>query len=216
MAVRVVCVSRTIAAGGEGVGRAVAAGLGFRYVDEEIIHAAAAKAQVDPALVVASEHRQSLLQRLLDKLPSTIDLAAGLIPGAVVPLSISDVGAYRAQPEDMRAFIRAAIHEVGRAGQAVIVAHAASMALAGVEGVLRVLVTASPEVRGTRLAEAQGLSAKAAADAVATSDRERREYFQRFYEVKEELPTHYDLIVNTGALNTEQAAALVVGAARSG
>jgi len=213
VASRVVCISRSLAAGGEAVGRLVARALDFRYVDEGIIATAAAKAHVDPALVAASEQRQTLLQRLLDKLPRTTELAAALIPGAVVPLSSADVAPYRAQPEDMRMFIRAAIHEVGRAGEAVIVAHAASMALAGVEGVLRVLVTASPEVRSARLAEAQGLAPKAAAEAVSASDRERADYFRRFYNVREEAATHYDLVVNTDALTAEQAAAVVVAAA---
>ena len=51
MRFRVVCISRTTAAGGENVGQAVAQRLGFRYVDEQIIERAAQQAQVDPALV---------------------------------------------------------------------------------------------------------------------------------------------------------------------
>jgi cytidylate kinase len=109
--------------------------------------------------------------------------------------------------------IRAAIHEVAQAGAAVIVAHAASMALAGSEGVLRVLVTASPAVRAARLVAAQGLEQAPAEAAVASSDRERRDYLKRFYSVKEELPTHYDLVVNTDVLSAEQAAAIIVAAA---
>ncbi len=41
MDVRVVCISRTMAAGGETVGELVAQRLGFRYVDEQIITLAA-------------------------------------------------------------------------------------------------------------------------------------------------------------------------------
>ena len=37
MSIRVVCISRSAAAGGEIVGRAVSQRLGFRYVDEEIV-----------------------------------------------------------------------------------------------------------------------------------------------------------------------------------
>src|SRR5262245_5238607 len=67
MVVRVVCISRTIGAEGERIGHATAERLGFRYVDEQIITQAARQAQVDPALVAATEHRQPLLQRLLEK-----------------------------------------------------------------------------------------------------------------------------------------------------
>jgi shikimate kinase len=36
MAFRVVCISRTMAAGGEMIGRAVSERLGYRYVDEDL------------------------------------------------------------------------------------------------------------------------------------------------------------------------------------
>jgi cytidylate kinase len=97
----------------------------------------------------------------------------------------------------------------------VIVAHAASLALGGTEGVLRVLVTASPETRAQRLAAAQGISAEDAATAVAASDRERRDYLHRFYRVKEELPTHYDVVINTDVLSPQQAVDVVLAAAQS-
>jgi cytidylate kinase len=71
-------------------------------------------------------------------------------------------------------------------------------------------------VRAERLVAAQGLAKPAAETAVASSDRDRREYLKRFYGVKEELPTHYDLVLNTDVLPAEQAAAIIVAAAGSG
>jgi len=59
-----------------------------------------------------------------------------------------------------------------------------------------------------------GLGADAAAAEIATSDRNRRDYFQRFYDVAEELPTHYDLVINTEALTPDEAADIIVAAAR--
>jgi cytidylate kinase len=52
------------------------------------------------------------------------------------------------------------------------------------------------------------------AAAIANTDRNRRDYFQRFYEIAQELPTHYDLVVNTDVLGPAQAAELIVCAAR--
>jgi CMP/dCMP kinase len=218
MSFRVVCISRTIAAGGELIGQMVAQRLGFRYVDEQIITRAAQLAQVDPALVAAAEHHRPLVQRLLDKLAAAADLVGPVSLATGVPLDAVVPGgsAYRAAPEDLRVLIRAAIHEVAAAGGAVIVAHAASKALTGAEKVLRVLVTASPETRAQRLASGQGTSAADATAAIAASDRERRDYFQRFYQIKEELPTHYDLVINTDVLLPEQAAAVIVSAAQQG
>lgn len=211
MSTQVVCISRAMAAGGEDVGREVAMRLGLRYVDDEIILRAAREAQVDPALVASAEQRQPLLQRILAKLPAARDLVGGLNLGAVLPAGAASAG-HRASEEDLRILIRAAVHEVGRAGDAVIVAHAASMALAGIDGVVRVLVTASAETRAARVAAEQGLNERDAAASVAASDRDRREYFRRFYEIGEELPTHYDLTINTDQLTTAQAAAMIAAA----
>jgi len=58
--IRVVCISREVGAGGETVGRAVAEGLGFRYVDEEIVTFAADKVGVPADLVADVEARRSL------------------------------------------------------------------------------------------------------------------------------------------------------------
>jgi cytidylate kinase len=218
MSIRVVCISRTIAAGGETIGQAVAQRLGFRYIDEQIIEKAAQQAQVDPALVAAAEHRQPLLQRLLDKLARGSDLAGTVTLATGVPLDVfvPSPAAYRAEPEDLRALIRAAIHEVARSGDVVIVAHAASIALGGTADLLRVLVTASPETRAERLAVAQRIGAADATSAIAASDRERRDYLYSFYKVKEELPTCYDLVINTDVLTPEQAVDIVLSAARPG
>ncbi|HYM27904.1 MAG TPA: cytidylate kinase-like family protein, partial [Steroidobacteraceae bacterium] len=178
---------------------------------------AAQLAQVDPTLVEAAEHRRPLLQRLLDKLPTARELAGPVSLATGVPLdAVAPGGAgYRATPDDLRVLIRAAIHEVAKVGQVVIVAHAASMALGGMEGVLRVLVTASPASRARRLAVAQGISTEEAATAIAKSDRERREYFEAFYSIKDELPTHYDLVINTDVLMPKQAVEVIVAAAQS-
>ena len=62
---------------------------------------------------------------------------------------------------------------------------------------------------------AEALEPAKAARAVKDSDAGRRDYLKRFYEIDEELPTHYDLVVNTDVLTFERAADLVSRAALS-
>ena len=119
----------------------------------------------------------------------------------------------QSREERLRGLIREVIEEVAAEGRAVIVAHAASMALAGRDGVLRVLITASPEERAERLVWASGLDRGIAEQAVRNSDLERAHYFRRFYHLDAELPTHYDLVVNTDRLPPEEAVAIIVAAA---
>jgi cytidylate kinase len=51
-----------------------------------------------------------------------------------------------------------------------------------------------------------------AARAVKRSDADRADYLKRFYRVSDELPTHYDLVINTDKVAPEHAARLVVEA----
>jgi hypothetical protein len=62
------------------------------------------------------------------------------------------------------------------------------------------------------MAEAEGLDDSEAKKAIKSSDAARADYLKRFYETTE-LPTHYDLVLNTDALSVERAADLIVYAA---
>jgi cytidylate kinase len=203
----VICVSRSPGAGGELVGRIVSAELGFAYVDEEIVQRAAEKLEVPANLVADEEQRKPLLRRLLGEV--AVDLAdASMFTGVALPRPAET-------SDDYRDLIQEAIHETAGKGEVVIVAHAASIALAGRPEILRVLITGSPETRATRLVQELGVSAQEASALVREGDRARADYLKRFYGVKEELPTHYDVVVSTDVLAPEDAATLVL-AARDG
>lgn len=200
MTCRVVCISRASGARGEDVGRIVAERLGYRYVDEEIVVRAAEVGGLDPELVADAEQRRSLLRRLVEAM------------GRSSEVHHSPLGPMPDTDEHIR-LIRDVVREVAEGGEAVIVAHAASHALAGQDGVLRVLVTASPEARASRIVEEGDAEAERAAAAVRDNDRARADYLRRFYGVESEQPAQYDLVVNTGTLGPERAAELILRAA---
>jgi cytidylate kinase len=216
MAAQVICISRTHAALGERIGDLVATQLGFRYVDEQVIERAARLAQVDPKLVAAVEERQTLMQGLIEKLAAARELVGPAAVGSLAPVAGggSRGAERRVKPSDLRLLIQAAVREIAKGGRAVIVAHAASITLAMHIDVLRVLVTASAETRAHRLTRTRGVAPEAAASEVAASDRSRRSYLRRFHAIAQELPTHYDLVVNTDVLGPESAAEIIVCAAR--
>jgi cytidylate kinase len=211
MPAKTICISRTLAAGGEEIGQAVAERLGWRVIDAEIIQRAAEKAGIDSTKVAQTEQRQSLIRRLISSI-AFAEPTGNLAPQyAVYPEAAFAAG--QTLEERLRGLIREVIEEVASEGQAVIVAHAASMALSGREGVLKVLITASPEARAERLVWANGLARDTAEAAVRNSDRERAGYFRRFYALDQELPTHYDLVINTDQIVPEQAVKVIVAAA---
>jgi cytidylate kinase len=203
---RVVCISHTTGAGGEDVGRLVAERLGFLYVDDEIVARAAAKGGIAPGEVADEERRKLLVARVLEAIAQGGSELRGSIP-----LRIGE----ELNSDDIRALIRETIERTAARGNTVIVAHAASHAVTQGWEALRVLVTASPHIRAARVGGVEGLDQARAERAVKDSDAGRRDYLRRFYDVGEELPTHYDLVVNTDVLSVEQAAELVSQAASS-
>jgi cytidylate kinase len=76
-----------------------------------------------------------------------------------------------------------------------------------------VLVTGSPAVRATRVARETDADPDASRRQVSDADRARASYLSSFYDVDQELPTQYDLVLNTDVLTPEQAAEIVVFAA---
>ena len=203
MPTRVVTLSHATGAGGETIGRTVAKQLGFRYLDEEIVKFAAEKEGLDAAVVADAERRKSFLERFFDGL-AEVDASVGmLVPEAIMTRS-----------ENVRTVIVDAINAMAERGQAVIVSHAASIPLAGRPDVLRVLITASVETRAQRAARDGRSGASDAARFIRDNDAGRADYFQRFYRIERELPTHYDLVINTDALTADEAADIIVAAAR--
>jgi len=203
----VVCISHASGAGGEEVGRLVAKRLGFLCVDEEIVASAAVKGGIGAAEVADEERRKSLVVKVLGAMARGGGEAWAF--GGTVPLRSGE----ELNSDDIQALIRETIEQTAARGNAVIVAHAASHAISPGPAVLRVLVTASLQTRAARVSDAEGLDQAGTARALKDSDSGRADYLKRFYDVGEELPTHYDLVFNTDTLSVERVAELVAQAA---
>jgi cytidylate kinase len=207
MARSIVCISHATGAGGNEVGRLVAEQLGFRHVDEELVSDAAEVAGVEPSQIADEERRKSWLERMV------AELAAGGGRSGKMALEPHPQRTATAASIKLREYIREAIEETADDGKVVIVAHAASHALAGRNDVLRVLVTGTPAARAAHLAESEKLSAPEAERAIKQADDARADYLKRFHQIGEELPTQYDLVLNTDRLSTDEAAELIREAA---
>jgi cytidylate kinase len=206
VAAKIVCISSHDGAGAQETALLVSKTLDFRLIDEDIVTKAAVEAGVDEETVADVERRKSALVRVIEGL-ATSGLWAGY--AMTPPVAVQD------QPgsDALRGLIRSVIEDTASAGNAVIVSHAASLALGERADVLRVLVTASAKTRTHELAKTLELDEKEAARVLKRSDSGRADYIKRFYEIDAELPTHYDLVINTDTLTPERAAQLIVAAA---
>ena|SRR5579863_1417029 len=200
MGATVICISGSDGSRADELAAAVGAALGFRVINEEITERAAAAAGVDRQTVEDVEQRKTTRAKILDLLASS----GGAHPGFLIADPAN-------QPSDeLRRLIRSAIEEFVAAGNVVILAHAASQVLAGRDHVLRVLVAASAQTRSARLADSSGIPASKADALVKNGDAGRADYLKRFYGIDRELPTQYDVVINTDNLTPEQGAAAVV------
>ncbi len=199
MAYDVVCISATDGAMGEEIGALVAEALGFRLVNEQIVERAAVEAAIPADVIADVEQRGSVVERVIGQLLGTAARAPSRrAKGAVTPSS-----------DSLRAIITNVIEDVAISRYAVIVFHAASHALADREDTLRVLVTAAADTRRDRIQAAHDVSESEAARRVARGDANRADYIKRFYGVSRELPTHYDLVVNSDRLSVQAAADVI-------
>jgi cytidylate kinase len=205
-----ICVSHCDGAGGVGVARLVADQLGLRYVDEEIVSAAAERAGAAPQVVADAEQRQPLLRRVLDELGAS-GAAAMVAAGGIPPPVSTEPPPPRG--DALRRFIADAIEAVAAEGNVVIGSHGASFVLGARDDLLRVFVTAPAPARARRLAQERGIQQKEAERQLRDADKSRADYLKRCYDVDREDPTQYDLVVNTAALSQDEAARIVVNAA---
>jgi cytidylate kinase len=221
MSYRIICFSGTDGSDAAHVASAVANELGWRAVNEEVVARAASEAGVGLDALAEVERRKSILGKLVDRFTQPASVTPDLLMSASNPATAAAIGvslprqagSHQLDGDELRGLIRSAIDEIARGGDVVFVAHAASQALAGREGVLRVLVTASVPTRSARLAESLQIDAREAEQRVKKGDENRAHYLNSFYGIEHELPTHYDLVVNTDTLVPQEAAAMIAALA---
>jgi len=206
----IICVSHLVGAEGEAVARGVAERLGFRYLDEEVIETAAEWVDLHPSVVGDVERHKSLMTRIGESMGRQ---PTGGRPDASEQRRSGATHREMPADEDLRALIRDAIRDAAEEGDIVIASHAASVALAERQDAVRVLVTASKKVRAGRISAARNLDPRRAEKVLAEEDAARADYLKRFHGVDVELPTHYDLVVNTDNLPPESAVDLIALAA---
>ncbi|MEO5670798.1 MAG: cytidylate kinase-like family protein [Ramlibacter sp.] len=206
MGAQVVCISRAMLTGADTIASDVAKALGHRIVDEEIVVRAAQRRNLSPAEVASVERRKSFLASMVADITDSSADVINFIANPKVP----------APSDDMRQLIRDAIMETAEEGNVVIVAHAASYALARRKGVLRVLITGSDFARVNKwLPTSGGKSPREAEEIIRESDAARANYLKRFYDVKHESPHDYDISLSIDSLEPAHITALIVQAAKA-
>jgi cytidylate kinase len=202
-----ITISRQYGAGGSEVARRVAAALGWRVVDNELIEEVAARAGVPPEQVAERDERApSFVERLARTLAaSTPELFPPSVPGGTVP---------KLQEVDLVRMTESVVAEAAAKGRLVLVGRAAPAVLAQERDGLHVKLVAPRPYRIQAAAERLGVDLQKAATVVDESDSTRDRYHRQYYHRDWNDPVNYHLVLNTGALGLDGATSVIVSEAR--
>lgn len=179
-----ITISRKLGSLGTRIGSEAANRLGYRAIRREWINEAAKRAGAPEAALAAVDELGLL----------------GICPSPEI------CHAYRKEVE-------AVILEIAEQGSAVFIGRGAQVILRNRPGVIHFQITAPEALRAVRVAEETGVSITNANAQIQASDRFRKQYMRKFYQVDWEDPHLYHLILNTQYLSTNQCVELVCTAA---
>lgn len=202
-----ITVSRQFGAGGSEVARRVAAALGWRVVDNELIEAVAARAGLSPERVAEREERCATF---VERLART--LAAGS-PEVFPPPDSAGSVLELAEAELVR-ITETVVREIAAEGRVVLVGRAAPAVLARQSDALHVKLVAPRAFRIQVAAARLGCTAAQAGAMVDDTDRMRARYNQQHYHRDWNDPVNFHMVLNTGVLGFDGAAEMVVARAR--
>src|SRR5712691_5984089 len=206
MAPPVITITRQYASGGSEVARLVTAELGWDVIDNEFVDEVARRAGLPPDAVAQREERAP---GLLERLART--LAAGS-----PEMFIATAGVPRVEPDEAAIvqLTERVIAEAAAQGRIVLVGRGAQAVLAQRPDALHVYVVAPKPWRMQLAVERLGIDAADVARVIDETDRQRDQYVKTYYRRHRQDLVNYDLVVNTGKLGIDAAAALVVAEAR--
>jgi CMP/dCMP kinase len=210
--VPVITIGRQYGAGGEAVGRMVAGRLGAELVDDKFFVEVARRLEMPPDEVERHEEVPgSFLNRVLQAMgTASIEFAAPPEAAAwTPPYSDPSFDTRRAVLQITQELIR----EAARSGNAVIVGRGAAYLLHDHPRALHVFLRGPERDRVKALGETFGFGEDEARRRIKHKDANRRAYVRQLYNHDWLDPAHYHVVLDTGRLGYDRAAAAIVALA---
>jgi cytidylate kinase len=183
----VITVSREAGSGGRILARQIAEDLGFDLFHQEVMHEMAKSSNVSARLL------ETLDEKGITTLEDWIN---------------SLVHDRHLWPDQYLKHLLKVIGTIERHGSAVLVGRGANFVLPA-ERCFKVRVIAPKEFRINQVAEDFSMSKDAATTRVIQTDANRKSFIRKYFNADIADPINYDLLINTGSLTLEAAAAAV-------
>jgi cytidylate kinase len=233
----VITISRQVGSGGVEIAVRVCQMLGYLYFDKELMARMAAEVGLSTGEIVdfsEDNHKvKSFLERMFgwrwgrritapvpheevtERLGQTRYPMVGVAEMGFTPYDVTEVGSEAVAALDQErslVLVRGAILAAYENDNVVIVGRGGQAILKEKPDVLHVRVQSPLEARNQRLHQQLNVTLAAAQDIALKHDRAATDYLKRFYNVDWADPMLYDLVINTGKLDIEAAAHLIVNA----
>jgi cytidylate kinase len=201
----VITISRMYGSGGSEVAQRVAAALGWSLFDNDMVDAIAERSGLTRAEVTAQDERvPSLVERL----------AAALSLGSPEILPPVPTGPMETTEERIVAVTRRVIEEAVQSGPAVFVGRGAQCLLAERDDALHVFCYAPRTALRNYAMETFKVGPDEADKIISDQNKQREQYVRRHWNRNWLAQENYHLCVNTAWLGLDEAATLVIDAAR--
>jgi cytidylate kinase len=199
---RAVTISREYGSGGGEIASRLAARLGWRLVDHEIVVQVARELDISEEEAASrDESAQSTVSLILNSMRAVNPAMFSLAPAPIE----SDEQTYR---EALTRVVEAA----AATGHVVIVGRASQVLLANYRDVLHMRIVAPFEKRVQYVMKREALKKEEARTRIQLKDRDRLRYLQIEYHHRPDEAQLYDLVINTGVLDLDSAVNLIVQA----
>lgn len=203
-----ITISRQFGAGGSEVARWVAAALGWRVVDNELVEQVAARAGLPAERVAEREER---VPTFVERLARTLAVAS---PEIFAPPAAA--GSLLEMPEaELVKITEHVVAEIAAQGRVVLVGRAAPAVLAREADALHVKLVAPRAFRIQVVAERLGCTPEKSAAVLDDTDRMRTRYSREYYRRDWNDPVNFHMVLNTGVLGLDGATEAIVARARA-
>ncbi len=202
----IITISRELGAGGGEIARRVAAALGWRVVDNELVDQIAARTGLSPAEVRDREERapgflERLIRMLTKAAPEMLTPAAERVP--------------ELEEANLVKITEAVVEEIALEGRVVLVGRAAPAVLSRDRDAIHVKIVAPQPARIEALMTRLGIGRDHATADVESSDANRKRYHEQYYERDWNDASQYHMVLNSVALGLDHSVATIVGRAKT-
>jgi cytidylate kinase len=211
----IVTIRGSLGSGASEIGRILADKLQIDYIDRQIIAQVAGLLHKPQREVIAKEMPPgSLWGRIAQALGFDNALAApsAMESGFMVPYSGAFLPTWQIPLDDTRYLsgLESVIRELAQSEHAVICGRGSQFILKDYPRALHVLLVAPLETRVTRVMQSTNSDRESAEKEISHSDGSRHQFIKKYFQAEMEDPMHYGIVLNTGTINFEDAASVIV------